>query len=59
MMTMLNPNRTPATHGPIQWMPGYEVKARMKSEMGRMLVGQWGAKQEYIVGTYMAPSSIG
>lgn len=37
MMTMLNPKRTPAAQGPTQMIPGYEVKARMKSEMGRMI----------------------
>ena len=37
MMTMAKPNSAPATQGPIQWMPGYEVKARMNSEMGSIL----------------------
>jgi hypothetical protein len=36
-MTMLNPNSTPDAHGPTQMIPGYEVKARMNSEMGRTI----------------------
>jgi hypothetical protein len=34
MMSIEKPKRTPETAGAIQWMPSYEVKAKMKSERG-------------------------
>lgn len=37
MITIENPKSTPATQGPIQWIPGYDVKAKMKRAIGRML----------------------